>query len=193
MNELQRSTPLFTKFSASVAAIIFALFILTLHFMGRIPMCECGFGLWTMSGWSSSTSQNLGDPYSFSHVLHGLIFYGFLWFFRKKIPAEYRLIIAILIEVAWEIFENTPFTINRYRTATASLDYFGDSILNSVGDIVSMIVGYWFASKFSFIWSILIFVVIEFAMLYFLRDNLSLNVLMLIHPIDIIKTWQMAK
>ncbi len=180
------------KTTAILIGIILAVFAFILHSMGRIPICECGFGLWTVEAWSTSTSQNFGDPYSFSHVLHGIIFYGLLWIFARRLPVRYRLIIAVLIEVAWEIFENTPFIINRYRAATASLDYFGDSILNSVGDVIFTMIGFWLAFRLPWKWTLAIVIAIELIMLYLIRDNLTLNILMLIAPIEAIRQWQMG-
>lgn len=160
--------------------------------MGRIPFCTCGVGLWTVSAWSSATSQNFGDPYSFSHILHGFIFFGALWFFRKWIALEWRFIIALLIEVGWEILENSPIIINRYREATASLDYFGDSIWNSFGDVVFCMLGFWLAWKLPWKVTVGLTIIIELIMLYTIRDNLTLNVLMLLYPVAAIKEWQVA-
>ncbi len=178
-------------FIAAIVGVI-AVHALTLVLMGRIPYCACGFGLWTNSGWSASTSQNLGDPYSFSHVLHGIIFYGVLRLVAPRLPQRWRLILAMLVEVAWEITENTPFIINRYRTATASLDYYGDSVLNSVGDVFSTILGFWLAARVPWKWTLAIVIVVELTMLSFLRDNLTLNVLMLLYPLEAVKQWQMG-
>ena len=185
----ERLETLWTWRTAAILAVILALFLLALRGMGRIPLCTCGFGIWS-GAWESSTSQHVIDPYSASHVLHGIIFYGALWFLRKKLTLSQRLIIAVLIEVAWELFENTPFVINRYRTATASLDYFGDSILNSTFDVLWSMLGFWFAARFPWQASLLAFIAIELILLLTIRDNLTLNVLMLLVPVDAIKTWQ---
>lgn len=176
-------------FGISVVIITIA-FLIVLYLMGRIPYCECGLKFWTVSAWSTETSQNFGDPYSFSHILHGIIFFGFLYLLRKKISLRIRFLIASLIEIAWEIFENTPFIINRYRTATASLDYFGDSIWNSFGDLLFCMLGFWIAMKLPWKWTVAIVVLIELIMLWLIKDNLTLNILMLIYPIDAIKAWQ---
>ncbi len=176
-------------FAAAIVGVV-AVHALALSLMGRIPYCACGFGLWTNSGWSASTSQHLGDPYSFSHVLHGIIFYGVLRLVAPRLSVRQRLLLAVLIEIAWELFENTPFVIERYRTATASLDYYGDSVLNSVGDVLSTIIGFWLAAKLSWKWTLAIAILIELIMLYFLRDNLTLNVLMLVYPVEAVKRWQ---
>ena len=158
--------------------------------MGRIPWYEGGIGLWTWSPASPQTSQLVGDPYSFSHILHGVIFFWFLFLFRKKLPIDVRFLSAMVIEIAWEIWENTPFIINRYRTATISLDYYGDSILNSVGDLAFCMLGFWFASRVSWKWSIALILAIELVMLATIRDNLTLNILMLVYPLDAVRVWQ---
>ncbi len=157
-----------------------------------MPWCSCGFHLWTSEAWSSSTSQNFADPYSFSHALHGLLFYWFLGVVAKKMPLRYRLVAAVFLEVCWEVFENTPFVIGRYRTATASLQYFGDSVLNSVGDVASAIFGFWFAARVPWKWSVAAFIALEILMLFTIRDNLTLNILMLVHPFAAIRQWQEA-
>jgi Protein of unknown function (DUF2585) len=183
---------LFTWRSGIILALILALHALTLHLMGRIAWCECGFGLWTSHAWSSETSQMLADPYSFTHVLHGIIFYFALCYFAPKSPLHARLIVAVLIEVAWEVFENTPFVINRYRAATASLDYTGDSILNSAGDVLSAFVGFCLAARLPWKLVVALAIVIELVLLATIRDNLTLNILMILFPIDAIKQWQVA-
>jgi len=130
------------------------------------------------------------DPYSLSHVLHGIVFFYGLQFFRKKLTMPWMFFIAILIEMAWEIFENTPFIINRYRTETASLNYFGDSILNSFGDIVSMFIGAWLSARLSWKFMLPFFIAIELIMLFTIRDNLTLNVLNFLHHFEFIERWQ---
>jgi hypothetical protein len=185
--------PFFNRLTASIAAGIVVLFVITLYAMGRLPWGPAGiFGFFTANAWSGDTSQMFLDPYSLSHVLHGFAFFYVLFLLRNKIPMHWRVILAILFEVSWEIFENTPFIINRYRTETASLNYFGDSILNSFGDVVSMFVGYWLAARMS--WKIILplFILIELTMLFTIRDNLTLNILMLIYPIPGISEWQQA-
>lgn len=178
--------------SALIIALIVVLFALILWSMGRIPICKCGIGLWSGAS-EESTSQHFFDPYTFSHVLHGLIFYGVLsLFFRKKLSVVSRLQIAMLIEVSWEVLENTPLIINRYRAATASLDYYGDSILNSLLDLTATVFGFWVAHRFSLLVSIGLIIAIELLMLWLIRDNLTLNVLMLLFPIDAIKEWQLS-
>ena len=174
--------------------IIFILGVFTaiLYGMGRVPVCTCGIGLWEGSAWSNATSQHLFDPYTFSHILHGIIFYAVLSFMWKRSTVKQRLMAALLIEIAWEILENSPLIINRYRAATASLDYTGDSILNSVGDVLSCLAGFWLVWKLPIKITIAIVIVVELLMLATIRDNLTLNVVMLLYPIDGIREWHIA-
>jgi hypothetical protein len=180
----------FTRRSAFAVIAILALHAMTLHLMGRIAWCKCGFGLWTSHAWSSDTSQMLADPYSFTHVIHGIIFYALLRWVFPRMTLQRRFFVALLVEVAWEVFENTPFVINRYRAATASLDYTGDSVLNSVGDVLSAVVGFYLAARLPWKWTVGLVIVIELLLLAAIRDNLTLNVLMILWPIEAIKRWQ---
>jgi len=184
--------PLVTRRTLLIVACVFVIHVLALHFMGRIAWGKQGFGLWTSQSQGPKTSQLFADPYSFTHLEHGILFFGVLWLFRKRIPLRWRFIIALLIEVSWEIVENSPFVINRFRAATASLDYTGDSILNSVGDVTFCLFGFFLASRLSWKWSVAMVVLSEVALLLTIRDNLFLSVLMLLHPIRVIKNWQMA-
>ena len=162
--------------------------------MGRIPMCKCGtIKLWYGGRGDSEMSQHLTDWYSYSHVLHGIIFYWLLSVVAKgRLSVAARLVIAMGMEAGWELFENTPFIINRYRTQTSSHDYFGDSIVNSVGDMLSMLVGFLLASRLPAWVTVVLLVATELILLALIRDNLTLNVIMLIHPVEWIKQWQMA-
>ncbi len=180
------------KKHAALVALLFAFFMLILWAMGRTFFGNPGFGIWTSSASSPATSQLMGDPYSFSHLLHGIIFFGALWFFHKKISLAWRLMIATLVEMGWEILENTPLIIDRYRAATASLDYYGDSILNSVFDVLFMLLGFWMAWKLGWKWSLFLVAAVELAMLLLIRDNLTLNVLMLVYPLQTIRDWQLG-
>ena len=150
------------------------------------------FGLWEGDIWSSEQSQRLIDPYSFSHVLHGILFYLLLWLIFRKMDVKYRLLLAVLLESTWEIFENTPFLIERYRTVTISLGYYGDSIINSMSDVVMMIIGFVIAQRSRVLIAVIVAIALEVGMLLWVKDNLILNLIMLIYPIEAIKLWQSA-
>ena len=161
--------------------------------MGRLIFGPDGkFGFYSWDIWSNEQSQRLIDPYSLSHITHGLLFYAILWLLLPKVPIKYRFMIAVGIEAIWEIMENSSFIINRYRAVTVSLGYFGDSIINSISDLFMMIIGFVLASK-SRVWISIAFVItLEIIMLIWVKDNLSLNIIMLLFPIEAIKNWQMA-
>lgn len=158
--------------------------------VGRPPICACG----TVELWhgavDSGNSQHLSDWYSPSHLIHGFLFYALGWWLLRRRPVGERLALAVLIEAAWEIAENSPFIIDRYRTATIALGYTGDSILNSLSDIGFMMLGFFLARRLPLWASFAICVGFELLTLAVIRDNLTLNVLMLVWPIDAIKIWQ---
>lgn len=162
--------------------------------MGRVLMCKCGFiKFWHGAVVSSENSQHISDWYTFSHIIHGMIFYGFFRLVsRRKWPILFCLVAAIFVESAWEVFENSSFIINRYRESTIALDYFGDSVLNSISDIAFMIVGFWMAMKLPTWVTIFLIIVMELWVGYLIRDNLTLNVVMLVYPFDWIKNWQIG-
>jgi hypothetical protein len=185
----------FRKLSPHICAFFVILIATALieFAMGRIWICKCEYVLlWYGNTNGSGNSQHITDWYSFSHFIHGMLFYGFLFIFAKKLPMRTRFIIAVLMEAIWEIFENSTYTINRYRTETAALDYYGDSILNSVVDIVTCSLGFLLTRKISVKMSIVLIIILELFALYFVRDNLTLNVIMLIYPIEAIKVWQLG-
>lgn len=165
--------------------------IVYLRWQGRVWWCEQGDG-WPVSFRVDSphNSQHILDPYSFSHLLHGVLFFGFFWLFRARMSFRWRLVAATAVEVAWEMMENSPFVIDRYRAATIAVGYEGDSITNSLGDVLSFVAGFYLAERLGLWKSVLIFFVVDLAMLAMIRDNLTLNVLMLLWPIDAIRRWQ---
>jgi len=161
--------------------------------MGRLPLGpDHRFGWWAGDIWSSEQSQRFADPYSFTHVVHGLAYYGLLWIVARRAPGRIRFLAAVAIEAAWEILENSPIIIDRYRAVTISLGYVGDSVLNSISDILMMAIGYAFASRARVWMSVALVVGLEVGLALWMRDNLTLNLIMLIHPIDAIRDWQMA-
>lgn len=160
--------------------------------MGRLPFCKCGIiRLWSGNIWSNQNSQQLLDPYSFTHVLHGVMWYALLWLvFRNRVPAGARMVLAVVLESGWEILENSNMMIDRYRAATISIGYYGDSILNSMGDIACVILGYTLARRLPVWVTVLGVIAVELILLFWIRDNLTINIIMLIHPIEAIKHWQ---
>ena len=190
MNDATLPTPLRNRWLVLGVGLILAVAVTYLRLSGRIWWCACGSPNPISLRIDQHNSQHLFDAYSFSHVLHGVLFFGGLWLFRKRIPLAWRAAIAACIEIGWEVLENSPIIINRYREATVSLGYSGDSIFNSLGDFLSFMAGFYFARKLGLWWSIGFFLVVELLMLWLIRDNLTLNVLMLLWPIDAIKKWQ---
>jgi hypothetical protein len=179
-----------------IIGVFIALLVLTAgveRWMGRLLLGPDGkFGLWEGNIWSSENSQRLADPYSFSHIVHGIVFYAMLWLVARKLPVRQRLLIALALEAGWEMLENSPLIINRYREATISLGYVGDSVLNSLSDILMMTIGFLFASRVPARVSVAAVILMEIGCALWVRDNLTLNIIMLIHPFDAIKHWQMA-
>ena len=178
-------------FAACFAVLLIQ--IVAEYMMGRTPICTCGYvKLWEGTVNSSGNSQHMSDWYTPSHIIHGFIFYGIAHLVLRGKPIAMRLLLALVIESGWELLENSPVIIDRYRTATISLDYYGDSILNSAMDTVFMVVGFFFASRAPVALTVAIAIFFELFTGYVIRDNLTLNVVMLIWPIEAIKTWQSA-
>jgi hypothetical protein len=159
--------------------------------MGRNPICTCGsIDLWVGARDSPRTSQMLADWYSLSHVVHGLLLYAALWLVARRWPVEWRFLIAMLIEAGWEVIENTPMVIDRYRASTAAIGYTGDSIVNSVSDVLMMTLGFLVARKLPFRAAIALLIALELVPLFVIRDNLTLNLIALIAPNHAIQAWQ---
>lgn len=168
---------------AATAAILLA--------MGRPPICTCGtIELWVSDGDSPMTSQMLGDWYSPSHVIHGFLFYAFLWLAVGRWRIERRFLAALALEVAWELIENTDWAINRYREATIAIGYTGDSILNVISDVAMMALGFWLARKLPLWLTVVLAIALEAAALIAVRDNLTLNIWMFLFPTEAVRNWQ---
>ncbi len=182
------SIPIILSFGATI------LMVAVLYAQGRLWWCKLGdYRVYVNEAWNSShTSQHFFDPYTFTHVLHGVLFFWLASLIFSRFSVSWQLFIAIFAEAAWEVFENSNFIIEKYRENTASLDYFGDSILNSIGDIVACAIGFLIASKIGWWKSLIFFLLTEIMLLIWIRDGLLLNILMLIYPLDAVKNWQMG-
>ena len=174
-----------------VAVLVVATY--QLRSQGRLWWCSCDYLLlWSGNPWSSDNSQHLLDPYSFTHVLHGFLFCGLIALIAPRLRRAWQLWLAISLEAVWEVVENSRFVIDRYREETAALGYQGDTIVNSLADILLCGVGFVLARRLGFRRTAALFVLTEAALAIWIRDNLSLNVLMLIYPMEAVKEWQAA-
>ena len=173
---------------------VFGAAAVLLHLEGRLWICSCGkLLIWVGQTCSSNNSQHLLDPYSFTHVLHGFLFFWLISWLVPRLKPAWQLALAVGIEAAWEVFENTNFIIERYRTATAALGYNGDTVVNSWGDILCCLLGFMIARRLGFKRSLIAFVALEFVLILWIRDSLLLEILMLVAPVDVIRTWQMCR
>jgi hypothetical protein len=180
------------KLFLSLAFVVIILLAVIEWAMGRLPLGPDGkFGFWEGDIWSSGCSQRLADAYAFSHIIHGMFFYFLLWLVARRLPLSARYLMAVLLEAGWELLENSPLIINRYREATMALGYEGDSILNSTSDVLMMSLGFLLAWKLRPSVTVALVLVMEIGCLFWIRDNLTLNVIMLVHPVEAIKRWQM--
>jgi len=177
-------------------AVVIALMLITTAVVersqGRLWKCACPGFFWTSDAWGPQTSQLFLDPYSFTHVLHGVMFAGLLTLLIRNVSIQWRLVMAIGIECTWEMIENSNVVIQHYRQATAAVGYEGDTILNSLGDIFCCGVGFLLASRLGWRWGVALFAAVELMLTLWIRDSLLLEILMLIHPVNSIKVWQMG-
>lgn len=186
---MKRSVP--TPYVATALIILGG--VIWLLAVGREPWCKCGYiKLWHGQTYSSESSQHLLDWYSPSHLLHGILFFWALSPLRRWLSQGWRLVIATLVEVTWEIVENSNAIIERYRAVTISLDYYGDSVVNSAVDILAMVAGFWLAARLPVWLSVAIVLGFELLTIWLIRDGLALNILMLLYPLDAVRDWQGA-
>lgn len=189
------TSPWMKKHWAAIAVTaIVAVTTLVVRLEGQLWFCKCGELLFVVANaWSPHTSQHLFDPYSLTHLQHGIVFYWALGWLLPRASWPSRLVAAMAIEAGWEMIENSQFVIQRYRDATAALGYEGDTVVNVLGDLLSCMLGFALAGRLGWRKSLAVFVVIEVGLLALIRDSLTLNVLMLFYPVDWLKTWQMAR
>lgn len=182
----RKSFPLWLIGSAILISMIFPL-----HAQGRIWWCKLGdYAPLTIEAWSAHTSQHVFDPYTFTHILHGFLFFWLSNLLFRRLSFSVQFSLAIFAEAAWEVLENSNTVIEHYRKNTASLDYFGDSIFNSIGDLLACAAGFFIACKLGWKRSLAVFLLTEIVLLFWIRDSLLLNILMLIYPLESIKSWQ---
>jgi len=189
-SEIQRTDKRPYVLSAAAAVLM----TVGLDRMGRLPWCKYGdIRVFVSEAWNSPhTSQHLFDPYTFTHVLHGVMFFWLASLIFREAASGWRFFVAVVAEAGWEVFENSTHVIEKYRANTISLDYFGDSITNSIGDVIACAVGFCVASKLGWWKSLVFFVVVELFLLIWIRDSLLLNVVMLTCPLESIRDWQLS-
>ena len=174
--------------------VVLLLMIVLLRAEGRSFLCAtCShFAIWIGDTCSSSTSQQLFDPYSFTHVLHGFLFFWLVALAFRRLAPAWQFWLALLLESAWEVFENTKFVIDKYRTETAALGYQGDTIVNSLGDLTCALVGFLLARQLGVRRSLIVFLLVELVLILLIHDSLLLQILMLVRPVEWIKSWQLC-
>jgi hypothetical protein len=172
----------------------FAATALMLRLEGRLWFCACGsIQLWSGKICSANNSQHFLDPYSFTHVLHGFLFFWVIAWLLSRLRANWQLALAVAVEAGWEVFENTNFIIDRYRSETAALGYTGDTVVNSFGDILCCLIGFIVARRLGLRRSLVVFAILELVLIVWIKDSLLLEILMLVVPIDTVRAWQMCK
>lgn len=194
MNEPNFEQPrLFEKTPVMLCLFVIVVSTVLLVWQGRVWWCQAGdYSPWAWNIWTTHNSQHIIDPYSFTHVLHGVLEFWLIGLVFRRMPLSWRLFIAVLIESTWEVAENSSYIIERYRTVTLSLDYFGDSIINSLADIFCCATGFAIAYKLKFWKSLALFLATEAILIVWIRDSLLINIIMLIYPIEALKVWQMG-
>jgi Protein of unknown function (DUF2585) len=188
-----KGAPIPTWALVLAGAGLLGVLVVSLLLLGRVPWCTCGYvKLWHGEVMSSENSQHLIDWYAFTHIIHGFGLYGILCLVGRSWPIGLRLLLAMAVEVAWEIIENTDFVIERYRETTIALDYYGDSVINSLGDVLFCVLGLLLAARLPVRATVALAIAIEAVLAYVIRDNLTLNIIMLIHPFETIRAWQLG-
>nr|WP_244500308.1 DUF2585 domain-containing protein [Methyloceanibacter superfactus] len=183
-----------TRTQLAIVAGIILIAGALLYAMGHPLICKCGYvKLWHFDVVSAENSQHLFDWYTPSHIIHGFLFYAVLWLAAPRLSFGQRLILAVLVEAGWEVIENTDFVINKYREATVSLDYYGDSVINSVSDILFMVLGFYLAAWWPVWLTVIVAIALEVFVGVMIRDGLTLNVIMLVWPLDSILQWQQGR
>jgi hypothetical protein len=176
-----------------VAGVALLVMIVLLRVQGRLFLCACGqFQIWTSETCSANNSQQLFDPYSLTHVVHGFLFFYLVVLVFSRLARSWQFLLTLALEAAWEVFENSDFVIDRYRTATAALGYQGDTVVNSVGDLFCAVIGFVIAQQVGVRRSLILFALLELILILWIRDSFLLQILMLLRPVEAIKSWQMC-
>ena len=178
----------------TVTCLVLLLMIVVLRIEGRSFFCTtCDqFAIWIGDTCSSSTSQQLFDPYSFTHVLHGFLFFWLIALLFRRLSPPWQFWLALFLEAVWEVFENTRFVIDKYRTETAALGYTGDTVVNSLGDLACALAGFLLARQLGVRRSLIVFALVELVLILWIHDSLLLQILMLVRPVEALKSWQMC-